>query len=116
MITELKALELNDELYTLRDSMINLLFKDKCILNKTHETKTHSKNFSREAKQYYQFCSIYGFKQLINSPTRITGNTSTLIDHFLTNAHDVICQSGVNNTAISDHNMMYFPENPTSKI
>ena len=44
---------------------------------------------------------------MINFPTRITCNTSTLIDNILTNAHDNISQSGVFNTAISDHNMIY---------
>ena len=44
---------------------------------------------------------------MINCPTRITCNTSTLIDHILTNTQDNISQSGVINTAISDHNMIY---------
>ena len=38
-ITEFESLELNNELYILGDFNINLLFKGKCILNKTHETK-----------------------------------------------------------------------------
>ena len=38
MITEFEALELNSELYILN---INLLFKGKCITDKTHETKNH---------------------------------------------------------------------------
>ena len=44
---------------------------------------------------------------MINCPTRITCNTSTLIDYILTNAHDNISQSGFINTAISDHNVIY---------
>ena len=44
---------------------------------------------------------------MINCPTRITCNTSTLIDHILTNAQDNISLYGVINTAISDHNMIY---------
>ena len=54
------------------------------------------------------YCSIYGFKQLINCPTRITCDTSTLIDYILTNSQDNISQSGVAGTAISDHNMIYY--------
>ena len=84
-----------------------MLFKGNCILDKTQEIKNHFKDFSLKIKKNNEFCSIYGFKQLINCPTRITCNTSTLIDHILTNAQDNISQSGVINTAISDHNMIY---------
>ena len=44
---------------------------------------------------------------MINCPTRITCNTSTLIDHILTNSQDNISQFGVIDTAISHHNMIY---------
>ena len=107
IITEFESLELNKELYILGDFNINLLFKGNCILNKTHEIKNHFKDFSLENKKYSEFCSIYGFKQLLNCPTRITCNTSTLIDQILTNSQDNIFQSGVINTATSDHNMIY---------
>ena len=107
MVTDFESLELNNELYILGDFNIDLLFKGNCILNKTQKSKNHFTDFSPEIKKYNEFCSIYGFKQLINCPTRITCNTSTLIDHILTNAHDNISQSGVINTAISDHNMIY---------
>ena len=44
---------------------------------------------------------------MIKCPTRITYNISTLIDDILTNSQDNIPQSGVIDTAISDHNMIY---------
>ena len=107
MITELESLKLNNELYILGDFNVNLQFEGNCILNKTHEIRNHFKDFSPEIKKYNECCSIYGFKQLTNCTTRITCNTSTLIDHILTNAEDNISQSAVINTAISDHNMIY---------
>ena len=107
MVTEFESLELNNELYILGDFNIDLLFNGNCILNKTHKIKNHFKDFSPEIKKYNEFCSIYGFKQLINCPTRITCNTSTLIDHILTNAQDNFSEPCVINTAISDHNMIY---------
>ena len=39
--------------------------------------------------------------------SRITSNTSTLIDHILTNTQESIYQSGVIDTAISDHPLIY---------
>ena len=38
---------------------------------------------------------MYGLSQLIDCPTRITSNTSTLIDHILTNTQENISQSCV---------------------
>ena len=88
MVTDFESLELNNELYILGDFNIDLLFKGNCILNKTQKSKNHFTDFLPEIKKYNEFCSIYGFKQSINCPTRITCNTSTLIDHILTNALD----------------------------
>ena len=44
---------------------------------------------------------------MINCQTRITCNTSTLIDHILTNSQDNTSQFGVIDTAISHHNMIH---------
>ena len=44
---------------------------------------------------------------MINCPTGISCNTSTLIGHILTNAQGNISQSGVINTAISGGNEIY---------
>ena len=107
MVTEFESPELNNELYILGDFNIDLPFKGDCILYEIHGIKNHLKDFSPEIKKYNKFCSIYDLKQLINFPTRITCNTSTFIDHILTNAHDNISQSGVINIAISVHNMIY---------
>ena len=62
IITKFESLESNNELYILGDFNINLLFKGNSILNKTHEIKSHFKDFSPEVKKYNEFYSIYGFK------------------------------------------------------
>ena len=60
------------DIYILGDFNINLLHKE--TLRKTYP------------KYYRDFCSLHGLKQLINSPTRITQNTTTLLYHILTNS------------------------------
>ena len=45
-----------------------------------------SKFLSHDVKNYHQFCTMHGLKQLIQSPTRVTCSTSTLIDYILTSA------------------------------
>ena len=46
---------------------------------------------------------IYGLEQVINAPTRITANSSTLIDLCITNASTNVANSGVMHLSISDH-------------
>ena len=58
-------------------------------------------------KYYKDFCSLHGLKQIITSPTRVTVNTSTLLDHVLTNSPDRVSQSGVIDIGISDHMLTY---------
>ena len=58
-------------------------------------------------KKYKEFYSMYGFKQLIDKPTRITENSASLLDHVLTNSKDRVSQSGVINIGLSDHQLVY---------
>ena len=58
-------------------------------------------------KKYKEFCQMYGLKQIINQPTRITENSTTLLDHILTNSKDRISQHGIINTGLSDHQLIY---------
>ena len=48
----------------------------------------------------------FGFRQLINKPTRTTENTSTLIDVILTNSPDKIVHNDVILCHLSDHDMI----------
>ena len=60
------------------------------------------------AKLYNEICCLHGLKQLIDSPTRITINTSTILDHILTNSKEKITDSGIVNISLSDHQMIFF--------
>ena len=54
-----------------------------------------------------EISDLYGLKQLINEPTRVTESSSTLIDLIYTNYADRVCFSGVSHIAISDHSLVY---------
>ena len=62
---------------------------------------------SNISKRYKEICSFHGLKQVIESYTRITDNTSTLIDHVLTNSVENMSQHGVLEIALSDHYAIY---------
>ena len=50
---------------------------------------------------------VYDLSCLIKEPTRITANSETLIDVFLTNEPELHQISGSFDLGISDHNMVY---------
>ena len=83
----------NQEAYILGDLNINLINKQKHIPN--------------GIKRYKEFCSLYGLEQLISTPTRVTKNSSSILDHILTNSTDRVSQSGVIDTGLSDHQLIY---------
>ena len=79
----------NQEVYILGDFNINVL------------------DNSSISKLYTETCSLHGLKQIIESHTRITEHTSTLIDHILTNSVENISQSGVLEIGLSDHQAIF---------
>ena len=54
-----------------------------------------------------EISDLYGLKQLINEPTRVTESSFTLIDLIYTNYTDRVGCSGVSHMAISDHSLVY---------
>ena len=57
--------------------------------------------------EYLDYAFSYSSKQLISTPTRTTENTTTLIDHVLTNSPHKIIKSGVVEVNLSDHELIY---------
>ena len=60
-----------------------------------------------ECKQMKCLFKSLSFSQLINSPTRITTESSTLIDLIATNNPQNIRSSGVLSSGLSDHELIY---------
>jgi len=50
---------------------------------------------------------MYQLQQLICLPTRVTPSTKTIIDLFYTTKPELYCESGVIQTSLSDHYMIY---------
>ena len=69
-----------------------------CDLFKTNDDDT------KHIKKIY---NMFKLRQMINQPTRVTGDTKTLIDHMATNRPDAVSHSGVIACGISDHDMVY---------
>ena len=54
-----------------------------------------------------EFCTTFGLTQLINSPTRITESSQSLIDVIMTINKEIVTSSGVLASSISDQNLIY---------
>ena len=50
---------------------------------------------------------MFGIKQLIESPARITCSSSSIIDHILASFPDRVTQRGILNVGLSDHQLIY---------
>ena len=73
---------------------------------KYKSTPWRERNFNQQ-KGYLGFCFSFCLKQLISTSTRVTSKTVTLIDHPLTNSSHKVSQSGVIESGISDHTILY---------
>ena len=58
---------------------------------------------NRFVSEYVDTLFAYGFLQIITKPTRISGNSATLIDHIITNSTSRNFDSFILNFRVSDH-------------
>ena len=86
--------------------IIDMESKEQIILGDLNCNYLSDRN-NMHLSQLKQLSSTYQFQQLINEPTRITPNSSTLIDIFLSNEPSRILKSGVVHMGLSDHSMVY---------
>ena len=66
-----------------------------------------SKFLSRNIKNYHQFCTMNGLKQLTKSPTYTTCITSTLIDLILASFLSRVFQKGIVDVGVSNHQLIF---------
>ena len=90
----------NKKTYILGDFNINLYHNGKYIICKNNTLV--SRSVSNDARNYHQFCTMFGLKYIIKSLAR-----TSLIDHILASIPSRISQHGVINVRVSDHQLIY---------
>ena len=93
------------EIYILGDFNVNMYHNNRYIVG--DDNTISSKFLSHDVKNYHQFCTMHGLKQLIQSPTHVTCSTSTLIDHILTSAPSRVSQKDEINVGVSDNQLIF---------
>ena len=89
----------------LGDFNINLYHNGKYIICKNNTLM--SRSVTNDVRNYHQFCTIFGLKQIIKSQTRITCRNTSLIDHILASIPSRFSQHSVINVSVSDHQLIY---------
>ena len=95
----------NVETYILGDLNINLWQNGHYIFQKHNFLSCLS--VPNDVKYCFDFCPMFGLKHLIESPTRITCSSSSIIDHILASFLDRVTQQETLNVGLSDHQLIY---------
>ena len=67
-----------------------------------------SQSIPCDIKKYYEFCTMFGLKQLTEFLTRVTCNSSTIIDHILASFPNINSQQCVTDVGLSVHQIIYY--------
>ena len=87
--------------------IINILQNGVNLLENNVNTSKEKIVISSDVKSYTEYCSTLELKQLIKVPTRISSNTSTLIDHIITSSSEKVVQAGITETFLFDHQLNF---------
>ena len=98
---------MENDLSILGNANVNILNTGENIFDKYEDLSKRKSNFGTVAKKHAKICATLGLKELIKYPTRITCHTSTVIDHIFTNCEENVTQSGVIDTSLSDHQLIF---------
>ena len=80
-----------------------LLNKKKCLVLGDINIDLNPENVKPAASDYIHLLQGNAFFSLITSPTRVTSNSQTFIDHIFTNDYESIVTPGVLTYSLSDH-------------
>ena len=106
LISNMKKINsVDDEIFILGDFKINLFLNDFYTLEK--KNILNSKSIPSYVKNYHEFCTFFGLKQLMEVPTRMTTSSSTIIDHISASYLEKASQCGVIRISLSDHQLIY---------
>ena len=81
--------------------------KEIIILGDTNCDICHRDTTPSHVVQLRELYDLFDMKQIIKEPTRVTLDSSTLIDHIATTSCNNITESGVLNIGLSDHYLVY---------
>ena len=104
--THFSKLDTNsNETYILGDFNINLYLNNSYIFQKNNLLQSQS--IPSDIKKYYDFYTMFGLKELVEVPARVTCSSSTIIDHILASFLNRVSQHSVIDVGLFDHQIIY---------
>ena len=97
----------NAYLKSLLDQIDNVFFYNENIILMGDLNYDYKLDESLSSDPLHQIEILYGMRQLINFPTRVTLKTSTFIDVMFSTEHESHIVTGVYNISLNDHYMTY---------
>ena len=95
----------SNEIYILGDFNLNLYLNNSYIFQKNNLLQSQS--IPSDINKYYEFCTMFGLKRLIEVPTCVTCSSSTIIDHIPASFPNRVSQQGAIDVGLSDHQIIY---------
>ena len=95
------------EIYLLGDFNINLFQNGKFLLKENQSNQVKDPTSSLISK-YKEFCQYFFLTEIIKEPTRTTCNTTSLLDHILTNCAEKVSQKAVIDVGLLDHQLIFY--------
>ena len=77
------------------------------VLGDFNCTFNDKKDYNSECKHLKSIFKMHNLTQFIKTPTRVTNESSTLLDLLASNNPQNISRSGVVTSGLSDHDMIY---------
>ena len=84
-----------------------LLGDTNCDFLPIHSKEGVSNDLPAHSERLQEIYNLFGFHQLIESPSRETLTTTTLIDHIATTNKNNIVTSGIHKSCLSDHYLVF---------
>ena len=95
----------SQEWFLLGDANISLQLKNKEIFRQK-SANTINKEIPHLTRLYLGFCFTHFPEKIILSPTRVTDQSATLIDHIIRNLPDKVSRSGVTDLSLFDNDLI----------
>ena len=94
----------NIETYILGDFNINLWQNGHYVFQKHNFLSCQS--VPNDVENYFDFCTMFDLKKLIENQTQRTCSSSSIIDQILVSFPDRVTQRGILNVGLSDHQLI----------
>ena len=87
---------------------MNILQNSVNLQDQTTNIRKRKINITYNVKQYIEFCATFCLKQLVEDPTRITTDKSSIINLILTISNEKVSQAVIVEITLSNYHLGFY--------